>query len=83
MRLPVPRDQLLTQEQKNMLVLGQRDSNMERKLDQPLLTQLIQRDHRDDDELGHSGGYYNFDGAYTKPESLVVGGGGKLKPVAA
>ena len=33
MRLPVPRDQLLTQEQKNMLVLGQRDSNMERKLD--------------------------------------------------
>jgi hypothetical protein len=65
---PVPREQLLTADQKAMLQLGQKDESMQRKLDQPLLTQLMMnRGGGDDDEMD---GYYNFDGAYQKPESL-------------
>ena len=73
MRIPVPRDELLTNEQKLMLKLGQRDEKMERKLDQPLLTQLMMnKNGQDEDELGTSG-YYNFDKGYIKPETLAMG----------
>ena len=64
-----------------MLKLGQRDEKMERKLDQPLLTQLMMnKNGQDEDELGTSG-YYNFDKGYIKPETLapLCGGFSGLK----
>lgn len=47
---------------------------MQRKLDQPLLTQLkMNRAGEDEDELGISG-YYNFDkGGHVDPEHLAIG----------
>ena len=70
LRPHVPRDQLLTADQKALLQLGQRDEVMQRKLDQPLLTHLMMNQGDDEDELS---GYYNFDGGYVKPETIAIG----------